>query len=65
MPYVYVSEKADEFPDPVYHCDADCRSVDLLDDNDTLVDVWIWEFRERTYIFGFTKQFRECEICCQ
>ena len=64
MPYVYVSEKADEFSDPVYHCDAKCRSVDLLDDNDTLVDVWIWALRPHTYIFGFKKRFRQCENCC-
>ena len=33
MPYVYVSKKADEFSDPVYHCDPDCGSVELLGGN--------------------------------
>ena len=63
-PYVYVSEKADGFSEPVYHCDRYCGSVEYLDKNDTLVRKLVWQLRLRRRIPGFKKLFRKCEKCC-
>ena len=64
MPYIYVSKKADKFANPVFHRSRRCGSVDLLDDNDTLLRYW------RRYTPGiiirlrpFKKPLRRCIKC--
>ena len=64
MPFVYVSKKADGFPDPVYHCDRNCGSVEFLDENDTLKREWVRQRRTRILVGEFVKRLRQCCNCC-
>ena len=63
MVTIYVSSKADEYSDPVFHNTIDCESETLLDNNRTRREYRVPSLIGSVKVPWVDKELRQCESC--